>query len=74
MRGCNCSFIIEKWPFIEWIAATGIANKLNIFEKRDDCKCLFHRNAVPLKKLEHCKWSPELITVPLKYMTAGVPL
>ena len=26
IRGCNCSSIIEKGPFIERIAATGIAN------------------------------------------------
>ena len=26
MSGCNYSFIIEKVPFIEWMAATGIAS------------------------------------------------
>ena len=26
MLGCNCSFIIEKGTFIDWMAATGIAN------------------------------------------------
>ena len=26
MRGCNCSSVIEKGSFIEWVAATGIAN------------------------------------------------
>ena len=26
MPGCNCSFIIEKGPFIEWLVATGIEN------------------------------------------------
>ena len=36
------------------------------FEKRDDCKCLFRRNTVPLKILGHCKRPPELMMVPLK--------
>ena len=37
MYGCNCSFITEKEPFVEWMTATGTANKLNTFENRDDC-------------------------------------
>ena len=28
IRGCNCS---ENRSFIKWVAATGIANKLNTF-------------------------------------------
>ena len=31
MHGCNCSFIIKNESFIKWVAATGIANYLNIF-------------------------------------------
>ena len=31
MRGCNFSVIIEKVSFIEWVAATGIAEELNTF-------------------------------------------
>ena len=34
MTGCNYSLTIQKGPFIEWMAATGIRNQLNIFEKR----------------------------------------
>ena len=30
------------------MAATGIPNERNTFETRDDCKCLFKRNTVPL--------------------------
>ena len=32
MHGFHCSFVIEKGSFIEWVAATGIANKLNTFQ------------------------------------------
>ena len=32
MRGCNCSFIIEKGSFIEWEAETGIVSQLNTFQ------------------------------------------
>ena len=35
-------------------------------KKRDDCKCLFRRNTVPLKILGHCKRPPELMMVPPK--------
>ena len=56
------------------MAATGIANKLNTFKNRNQCKCLFKRNIVPLKVLDHCKWPPKIIMVPLKCMTASVPL
>ena len=31
MRGCNFSFIIEKGPFIKWMAATEMANQLSTF-------------------------------------------
>ena len=39
--------------------------------KKDDCKCLFQRNTVPLKIVDHCKWPPEIMTVLLKYMAAS---
>ena len=39
----------------------------NIFENRDDCKCLSQRNTVPLKVLDHCKWGREIMKVPFKY-------
>ena len=63
MPGCNCSFIIEKGEFVKWMAATGITNKLNTYEKRHDCKCLFQGNIVLSKILDHCKWPPEKMTV-----------
>ena len=56
------------------MAATGLANQLNTFKNRDDCKCLFKRNTVPLKILDHCKWPPKIMVVPLKCMAASVPL
>ena len=37
MSGYNCSFIIEKGLFNEWMAVTGLANYLNTIENRDDC-------------------------------------
>ena len=55
MSGCNYSFKIEKEPFIELIAPTGIRNELNTFEKRYDNKCLFQRNTVLLKILDQHK-------------------
>ena len=69
--GCNCTFIIEKEPFVEWMASTEMANKLNMFENRDDCKYLFQKNKVPLKIIHHCKWPPEIMMVPFKYMAAS---
>ena len=74
MCGCNCSFIIEKEPFVEWMTATGTANKLNTFENRDNCKCLFQRKTVPLKILNHCKRPPEKMTVPFKCTDATASL
>ena len=71
MFGCICSFILL---FIERMAATGIANYLNTFGKRDDCKCLFQRNAEPLKILGDCKGTLVIMMVPLKLMTASAPL
>ena len=56
------------------MAATGLVNWLNTYEKKDDCKCLFKRNTVPLKILDHCKWPPEIIMVPLEYMAANATL
>ena len=44
MLGFNCSFIIEKVEYVEWMAATVISNKLNTYEKRHDFECLFQRN------------------------------
>ena len=40
--------------------------------KTDDYKCLFQRKTVPLKILDHCKWPPEIMTVPLKCMAASL--
>ena len=37
------------------------------FEKRDDCKCLIQKKH---SSLDHCKWRPKIMTVPLKCMTA----
>ena len=39
-------------------------------EKRDGCKCLFKRNTVPLKILDHWNWTPEIMMIPLKCMAA----
>ena len=74
MSGCNYSFIIEKEQFIEWMAATGFVNSNNTYEKRDDFKCLFKRNTVPLKILDHCKCPPELMMVILKCMAESALL
>ena len=46
----------------------------NIFENRDDYKCLFQRKTVTLKILGPCKWLPEIIAVPLKCMALFAPL
>ena len=52
--GNNCSFIIKKGPFVEWIAATG--GKLTLYLwNSDDYKCLFQRKTVPLKILRSLK-------------------
>ena len=48
-------------------------NELNIFENRDDRKCLFQRNTA-LKIQDHCKRPPEIMTLPLKYMASSAPL
>ena len=55
------------------MAATRLVNYLNTYENRDDCKCLFNRNTVPLKILDQCKWPPEKMMVQLKYMAASAP-
>ena len=47
MSGCNYSLIIEKGQFIKWMVATGIANQLDTFEKRDNYQCLFQKNTIP---------------------------
>ena len=52
---CNCSFLIEKWSFNKWMALPGVAKLTQYHERRDDCKCLFERNTVALKKINHCK-------------------
>ena len=49
MCGKNGSFIIEKGPFVELMTATGMTNQ--VFEYRNDCKCLFQRNTLSLKML-----------------------
>ena len=56
------------------MAATGLVDLLNTYEKRVDCKCLFKRNTVPLKTQDHCKWPPEKVMVQLKCMAASAPL
>ena len=43
-------------------------------KKKNDCKCLFQINRVLLKILDHFKWPPERMMVPLKCMVASVPL
>ena len=74
MCGCNCSFVIGKGSFVEWMTATGMANELNIFENIDDCKCFFQRNTLCWKILNHRKWPPEIKTVTLKYITGSFRL
>ena len=61
MCGYNWYFIIEKGPFVEWMAATG-DELTQYLENRDDRKCLFQRKTAPLKILDHCKWPPEIMT------------
>ena len=61
------------------MATTGLVKKvpmkvLNTYEKRNDCKCLFKRNTVPLKIQDHCKRPPEKMMVLLKCMAASAPL
>ena len=56
------------------MAATVTANKLNTIQKRDNYKCVLQRNTVPLKISCYCKRPPEIMKVPLKCMTANVPL
>ena len=70
--GCNCSFVMEKGSFVEWMAATG--SKFYIFENRVDYKSVFQRKTVPLRILGPCKWLPEIMAVPLKCMAACSPL
>ena len=35
---------------------------------------ILKENTIPLKILDHCKWPPEIMTVPLKCMPASAPL
>ena len=67
-------FMPETRGIMDLMSATGMVNWLNTFEKRDDCKCLFQRNTISFKKLDHCKQPPGIMIVPLKYMTASAPL
>ena len=53
------------------MAATGLVNQLNTYEKRDDYKCLFKRNTVHLKILDCCELPPEIMMVPPKCMAAS---
>ena len=46
MRGCNLLFYNKSGPITVWMAAVELRIS---FEKRDDCKCFFQRNTVPLK-------------------------
>ena len=56
------------------MAATGLANQLNTFENRGDCKCLFERNTAPLKLLGHRKRPSKIMVVPFKSMAASAQL
>ena len=57
------------------MAATGLVCKLTLYlQKRDNCKCLFKRNTVLLKILDHCKWPTEIMVVQFKCMIASAPL
>ena len=70
MSGCNYAFIIEKSSSIPlWINSIPLTS-----ENRNDCKCLFKRNTVPLKIQDHCKWPPKIMVVPLKCMAISVSL
>ena len=71
IRDCICSVILQ---FIEWMAATQIASKLNTFEKRNDYQCLFQRNTVPLDIIGHWKRPPEIMMVTLKCIAVNAPL
>ena len=73
MCDCNYSFVIEKDPFVEWVTATGMVKKLNIFENKGDWKSLIQRNTVLLEILDNCKRSPRIKTVALKYMASVTP-
>ena len=56
------------------MAATGLVNLLNTYEKSDDSKRLFKRNTLPLKILDYSMWPPEIMMVPLKCMAASAAL
>ena len=71
IESCNCSVILL---FIEWMAATRIASKLNTFEKRTDCMCLFQRNTVPLEILGHWERPSEIMMVTHKCIAVNGPL
>ena len=72
IRGCNCIFIIEnKGSLMEIMTPNGIVNYINTFVKRAGCKSFFK---VPSKTMYYCKWPPEIMMVPLKYMAASAPL
>ena len=50
---CKSTVNLKKWR-----TATGIANQLNTFEKRDDCKCLLpeHNTLENTKSLQVAHW------------------
>ena len=52
------------------MAPTGMVNYRSVFEKWDDCKRLFQRNTVTLKKLDHGNLFPGIMSAPLKGMAA----
>ena len=66
--GYNYSFIIEKGPFVEWIAATG--GKLTLYL----CKQRALLVLISKKDSTLCKWLPEIMAVPLKCIAACAPL
>ena len=60
---------IRRMDGCNWRQINSISLKI-----RDDYKCLFQRKTVPWKIVDHCKWPPEIMTVPLKCIAASAPL
>ena len=56
------------------MAATALRiNSIPLKKEMTASACL-KKNTVPLKILDHCKWPPKIMMVPLKCMPASVPL
>ena len=73
MLGYNCSLIIEKESFVEWMAATGGELTQYLWKKRR-LQVLISKKDSTLENTNHCKWPPEIMMVPLKCMAASLPL